>query len=96
MIHKRVESKRRRVGKSLTTRLKHQIIALDGNRDAKAIREFVDNDLFAQDSLALRNEMRKAAPDVITKFNFECESCAHTETVDMPIDTNFFWPNSES
>jgi|TARA_R110002167_G_scaffold118263_2_gene294715 hypothetical protein len=83
-------------GKSLTTRLKHQIIALDGNRDAKAIREFVDNDLFAQDSLALRNEMRKAAPDVITKFNFECESCAHTETVDMPIDTNFFWPNSES
>ena len=51
--------------------------------------------LFAQDSLALRNEMREAAPDVLTKFNFECESCAHTETVDMPIDTGFFWPSSE-
>ena len=57
---------------------------------------FVDNDLFAQDSLALRNEMREAAPDVLTKFNFECESCGHTETVDMPIDTGFFWPSSES
>ena len=83
-------------GKSLTTRLKHQIIGIDGNRDTKVIREFVDNDLFAQDSLALRNEMREAAPDVLTKFNFECESCGHTETVDMPIDTGFFWPSSES
>tara|TARA_R110000737_G_scaffold179194_1_gene203362 strand:- start:725 stop:1528 length:804 start_codon:yes stop_codon:yes gene_type:complete len=83
-------------GKNLTTRLKHQIIALDGNRDTKLIREYVDNDLFAQDSLALRNYMRESAPDVITKFNFECESCSHTETVDMPIDTGFFWPSSES
>ena len=83
-------------GKNLTTRLKHQIIAIDGNRDSKLIREYVDNDLFAQDSLALRNHMREASPDVITKFNFECESCGHTETVDMPIDTGFFWPSSEA
>ena len=83
-------------GKNLTTRLKHQIIAIDGNRDTKLIREYVDNDLFAQDSLALRNYMREASPDVITKFNFECESCGHTETVDMPIDTGFFWPSSEA
>ena len=83
-------------GKGLTTRLKHQIIAIDGNRDQKVIREFIDNDLFAQDSLALRNEMRLIAPDVLTKFNFECESCGHTETVDMPIDTGFFWPSTEA
>ena len=36
-------------GKDLTTRLKHQIIAIDVNREKKDIREFVDNDLFAQD-----------------------------------------------
>ena len=83
-------------GKGLTTRLKHQIIAVNGNRDTKVIREFVDNDLFAQDSLALRNEMRDIAPDVLTKFNFECESCGYEETVDMPIDTGFFWPSTDS
>ena len=83
-------------GKDLTTRLKHQIVAVDENRDSKAIREFVDNELFAQDSLALRNYMRTSTPDVLTKFNFECESCGHTETVDMPIDTGFFWPSSDS
>ena len=83
-------------GKDLTTRLKHQITAINGNRDPKGIREFVDVDLFAQDSLALRSEMREAAPDVLTKFNFECEACAHTETVDMPIDTGFFWPSTRA
>jgi len=83
-------------GKDLTTRLKHQLIAVDGNRDIKAVREFIDNDLFAQDSLALRNHMRTLTPDVLTKFNFTCDTCNHEETVDMPIDTGFFWPSSES
>jgi len=83
-------------GKDLTTRLKHQLVAVNGNRDGKVIREFVDNDLFAQDSLALRTHMRESAPDVITAFNFECESCGYTETVDMPIDTGFFWPSTKS
>ena len=83
-------------GKDLTTRLKHQITAINGNRDPKGIREFVDVDLFAQDSLALRSEMREAAPDVLTKFNFECEACSHTETVDMPIDTGFFLPSTRA
>ena len=83
-------------GKDLTTRLKHQIIAINGNRDSKAIREFVDNDLFAQDSLALRTHMRESAPDVLTAFNFDCESCGYTKTVDMPIDTGFFWPSTRA
>jgi len=83
-------------GKDLTTRLKHQITAVNGNRDQKGIREFIDTELFAQDSLALRTEMRETAPDVLTQFNFECESCNHTETVDMPIDSGFFWPSTKS
>jgi hypothetical protein len=83
-------------GKDLTTRLKHQLLAIDGNRDTKVVREFIDNDLFAQDSLALRNHMRSITPDVLTKFNFTCDSCNHEETVDMPIDTGFFWPTTDA
>jgi len=83
-------------GKELTTRLKHQIIAIDGNREKQDIRSFVDEELFAQDSLALRTDMRKQAPDVATEMNFECDQCTHTETVDMPIDVNFFWPGTKS
>ena len=83
-------------GKDLTTRLKHQIVAVNGNRDQKMIREFVDTELYAQDSLALRTHMRESAPDVLTAFNFECESCGYTETVDMPIDTGFFWPSTRA
>tara|TARA_R110002074_G_scaffold215893_1_gene385720 strand:+ start:181 stop:984 length:804 start_codon:yes stop_codon:yes gene_type:complete len=83
-------------GKELTTRLKHQIIAIDGNREKQDVREFVDNDLYAQDSLALRTDMRKQAPDIASEMNFECDQCTHTETVDMPIDVNFFWPGTKS
>ena len=83
-------------GKELTTRLKHQIIAVDGNREKQEVREFVDNDLYAQDSLALRTDMRKQAPDIASEMNFECDQCTHTETVDMPIDVNFFWPGTKS
>ncbi len=80
----------------LTTRLKHQIIAIDGNRDTKSIREFVDNELMARDSLELRRQIKNIGPDVAMQFRFDCEHCGHDEVVDLPIDSGFFWPNSKS
>ena len=80
----------------LTTRLKHQIIAIDGNRDTKAIRDFVDNELMARDSLELRRQIKNIGPDVAMQFRFDCEHCGHDEVVDLPIDSGFFWPNSKS
>jgi hypothetical protein len=83
-------------GKNLTTRLKHQIIALDGNRDTKAIRDFIENELMARDSLDLRKTIKASGPDVSMQFRFECDQCAHDEVVDLPIDSGFFWPNTKS
>ena len=80
----------------LTTRLKHQIIAIDGNRDNKSIREFVEKDLLARDSPELRKAINNTGPDVAMKFLFECESCSYSEVVDLPIDTGFFWPSSKA
>jgi hypothetical protein len=83
-------------GQELTTRLKHQVIAIDGNRDNQAIREFIEKDLLARDSLELRKAIQTFGPDVAMKFRFECEHCAHDEVVDLPIDTGFFWPSTKS
>ena len=83
-------------GQELTTRLKHQVIAIDGNRDNKAIREFIEKDLLARDSLELRKAIQNFGPDVAMKFRFECEHCSHDEVVDLPIDTGFFWPSTKS
>lgn len=84
-----------KVSPELSTRLKHIITSVDGNPEQSYIDHFVDNELFAQDSKALRAYVKSIAPDVELKFNFDCDKCGHTqEGMDIPIDVNFFWPKS--
>ena len=74
----------------LTTRLKHTIISIDGDREKKSIREFVDNYLLAKDSRALREEIKRISPDVDLKYVGEDAE----EGVVVPINLNFFWPDA--
>jgi hypothetical protein len=73
----------------LSTRLKHIITSVEGNRDKKDIREFVDNYLLAQDSRALREYVREIQPDVDLTF-FPNGS---DDRVSLPIGLKFFWPD---
>ena len=50
-----------------TTRLKRMITSVNGVRETKDIREFVDTYLLAKDARALRAEYQKVNPDVIMK-----------------------------
>ena len=77
----------------LTTRLKHTIISVDGDTDASAIREFVDTELLAVDSRALRNYIKDMSPDVDLSFNFEGEDGTVVNNVQIPIGVGFFWPD---
>ena len=77
----------------LTTRLKHTIVAVDGDTDKAAIREFVDTELLAVDSRALRNYIKEASPDVDLTFNFEGEDGTVVNNVQIPIGVSFFWPD---
>jgi len=77
----------------VTTRLKHTIIAVNGDRDTVTIREFVDN-MLARDVKALRDQMVKVMPDVNLKVNITKASGDVVEGVDMPIGVNFFWPDA--
>lgn len=77
----------------VTTRMKKSIIAVDGNRDLKVVREFVDA-MPARDAKAFREYTRTVNPDIDLTFNFECPSCGHTSRLEVPINVNFFWPNA--
>ena len=77
----------------LSTRLKYIITSVEGNREPKTIREFVDNYLLAQDSRALRDYIRKVQPDVDLKFDFDGPDGIE-EGVGLPIGLSFFWPDS--
>jgi rubredoxin len=83
------------IDRELTTRLKHLILSVDGNSDKSYISHFVDNELFAMDSRALRTEISKVSPNQEFTIDFECDSCGHIEEgMKFTIDTNFFWPKA--
>ena len=81
------------ISSEVTTRMKKSIIAVDGSRDQKTVREFVDS-MPARDAMAFREYARKVNPDVDLTFDFECPSCGHASRLEVPIDVNFFWPNA--
>ena len=74
----------------LSTRLKYIITSINGNRDQKDIREFVDTALLARDSRALREYIKEVQPDVDLTF---FPNGSNTK-VSLPIGLNFFWPDA--
>jgi hypothetical protein len=74
---------------NITTRLKYQILSVNGETEKPKIREFVDNYLLAQDSRALRERIKELSPDVDLTFFPENGS----NRVDIPIGLKFFWPD---
>ena len=74
----------------LSTRLKYIITSVNGDSTVKTIRDFVDNQLLAMDSRALREYIKKVQPDVdLTFFPDGSE-----KAVNIPIGLNFFWPDA--
>jgi len=77
----------------VTTRLKFMITSINGDRDQKNIRDFVDNFLLAAEARALREYYNKVQPDVDLKYIPEDESYVG-EGITVPISLNFFWPDA--
>jgi len=73
----------------LSTRLKYMITSVDGKREGKDIREFVDKRLLARDSRELRKHIRETQPDVDLTFFPEDGSTR----IDIPVGVKFFWPD---
>jgi hypothetical protein len=73
----------------LSTRLKYMITSVNGNREVKDIRQFVDNQLLARDSRAFREYIKEVQPDVdLTFFPDGSDS-----KVSIPVGLSFFWPD---
>jgi hypothetical protein len=73
----------------LTTRLKYIITSVEGAREKKDIRDFVDNYLLAKDSRALREYIKELQPDVDLTFFPSDDGVG----VNIPIGVSFFWPD---
>jgi hypothetical protein len=73
----------------LSTRLKYMITSVGGNRETKDIRQFVDNQLLARDSRALREYIKEVQPDVDLTFFPD----GSNSKVSIPVGLSFFWPD---
>ena len=82
------------IDKELTTRLKHIIIGVDGETGRAVVNNFVDNELFAVDSRALRTYIKTISPDLDMTFTFISEATGDVKELDIPMDVSFFWPNA--
>ena len=79
----------------LTTRLKYSIVAVDGKDDSATIRKFVDNELLAIDSRALRKFIESITPDIDLKVDCLSEETGDSFRSNINVGLDFFWPDLE-
>jgi len=76
----------------ITTRIRYMLQSVDGESSPEVINSFSQN-MLARDSLALRKEVKRVSPDI--DMTQEIEIGGEMVTVQIPMTTNFFWPNNE-
>ena len=79
------------VSYELTTRLKHQIQSVDGDKTQKTIDNFVDNEFLALDARQFRKYVNSVTPDVDMTFEYESQE-GKKHTLNLPLGLEFFWP----
>jgi hypothetical protein len=82
------------IDRELTTRLKHIITAIDGEGGRATVNNFVDNELFAADSRALRQYIKSISPDLDLTYTFISDATGQVKEMDIPIGVSFFWPGN--
>jgi hypothetical protein len=75
----------------VTTRLKMQVLSIGGERDLQRLAAIIRN-LPARDSRELRKYIDSITPGVDLRTTFACGNCSHQGEVEVPLGTDFFWP----
>ena len=81
------------IGYELTTRLKHQIISVDGDTKRASINNFVDNEFLSRDSIAFRAHVVEIMPDVDMTSTYTDVDGEEKEFT-VPMTVTFLWPNA--
>ena len=86
------KKKRKMAETNLTDQFKMMIVAIEGHKDKQIISKYVDN-MPTLDSRHLKACYKLAAPDIKVKDDFECRSCGYGQEMEVPFNTDFFWPD---
>jgi hypothetical protein len=87
------DKKKRRMSETvLTDQFKQMIVAIEGHSDRPIISKYVDN-MPTLDSRRLKAAYKVASPDIKITSDFECNSCGFQQEMEVPFNTDFFWPD---
>jgi hypothetical protein len=87
------DKKKRKMSETiLTDQFKQMIVSIEGHSDRSIVIKYVDN-MPTLDSTKLKSAYKVASPDIKVKNDFECNSCGHSQEMEVPFNTDFFWPN---
>jgi len=76
----------------VSAQYKKMIKAIEGHSEENIISAFVEN-MPTVDSRQIKMIYKNINPSFEIKDKFICINCKHEEEVDVPIGTNFFWPD---
>jgi len=77
---------------AVTTRLKQQILSVDGDSKKATINSFVDNEFLSRDSIAFREHVADINPDVDMTSTYIDVDGEEKEFM-VPMTVSFLWPN---
>ena len=75
----------------VTDTLKSYVVSVDGETSRNTINSFIDS-LPARESRTLRTAYKHVVPRVEILSHYSCASCAHEQELEVPLNTDFFWP----
>ena len=81
------------IGYELTTRLKQQIVSVDGDTKRASINSFVDNEFLSRDSIAFRSYVSEIMPDVDMTSTFT-DADGNEKEFTVPMTVTFLWPSA--
>jgi phage FluMu protein Com len=73
-----------------------QITEIEGVTDKKEIKKFIETRMVASDSFALVKYIEQITPTIILKQEATCSKCGETNEFNIPMEMQFFWPQSKS
>ena len=96
MVASKLSKKKTKIAgleKNVTNQFRKMIVSVEGHSDHVVVNRFVDV-MTTRDSSHLKKCYAKVVPNVEIKNDFECESCGHQQELEVPLNADFFWPDS--
>tara|TARA_R110002110_G_scaffold143082_1_gene331697 strand:- start:158 stop:958 length:801 start_codon:yes stop_codon:yes gene_type:complete len=78
--------------KFVTQQLQRVIASVADESSPEYIKAFSQH-LPAKDSIYIRTTINEISPSINISQEFSCDNCSHSEIMEVPFNTEFFWPD---